>query len=45
MTAKELKEALEGVPDDAVVYVEALGSGTADEAFYDTDTHLFTIFV
>lgn len=45
MTAKELREALEGVPDDAEVYVEAIESAMADEAFYDTENNRFTIFV
>ena len=46
MTAKELKEALENVPDDADVYIDAYASGRANvtKAIYDDEDNSFELY-
>lgn len=46
MTAKELKEALANVPDDAEVYMDAYASGRENvtKAVYDDEDNSFELY-
>lgn len=46
MTAKELKEALSNVPDDAEVYIDAYTSGRVNvtKTVYDDEDNSFELY-